>query len=189
MENAADALKMAAFVLLFVGALSIAMTTLSKTRTTSEAILYTLDDKNDYVYVEENAYIDEVATTYKTERVVTLEAILPTLYRYYKENYRVEFYKADGSPLGLYTPRGSLQQTNALDIDDEMQNNEYWQGSPQATKEHLDKVVRDVLFSTYSNSRFKEELGIEEAPNLSGSELLEDINKQTKRIIKYTQIY
>lgn len=187
MENAADALKMAAFVLLFVGALSIAMITLSKARAVSQTILYREDDRNSYAYVDESDYI-ESATKYKTDRIVTLDTILPTLYRYYKENYRVEFYKADGTPLGLYTPRGTLQKTNALDIDDEMQNNEYWQGSPQATKEHLDKIVKEVLYMSYSNSKFKEELGIEEVSNASGSELLEDINKQTKRTIKYTQI-
>ena len=108
MENAADALKMAAFVLLFVGALSIAMITLSKARAVSQTILYRQDDRNSYAYVDESDYI-ESATKYKTDRIVTLDTILPTLYRYYKENYRVEFYKADGTPLGLYTPRGTLQ--------------------------------------------------------------------------------
>lgn len=185
MENAADALKMAAFVLLFVGALSIAMITLSQARAVSQTILYSENDRNSYTYVDESDYI-ESATTYKTDRIVKLDAILPTLYRYYKENYRVEFYDINGNPIGLYYPRGSLQMTNALDIDDEMQNNEYWQGSPQATKEHLDKIVKEVLYMTYSNSKFKEELGIEEITNASGSELLEDINKQTKRTIKYT---
>lgn len=188
MENAVDALKMAAFVLLFVGAVSLAMITLSRARTTSQAILYSQDSRSRYTYVDESEYIDEVQATYKTERVVTFDAILPTLYRYYKENYRVEFYRSDGTPIGLYIPRGQLNEINALDIDTEMQNNEYWQGSPQATKEHLDKIVKDKLWS-FRNNRFREELGIKEVSTTPGSLLLEDINKQTKRTIKYTVVY
>lgn len=185
MENAADALKMAAFVLLFVGALSIAMMTLNQARSASQMILTSQDDRTYYSYVDENDYIAS-ATTYKTERTVKLDAMLPTLYRYYKENYRVEFYKLDGSPLNLYINKKGVS-TNALDIDDEMQNYEYWQGSPQATKEHLDKIVKEVLLMSYSNSKFKEELGIKEKTN-NDSELLQDITKQTKRIIRYTVI-
>lgn len=183
MENVADALKMAAFVLLFVGALSIAMITLSQARSVSQAILYSEDSRSFYSYVDENEYI--TGTGYKTERTVKLDAMLPTLYRYYKENYRVEFYQADGTPFILYINKKGVN-TNALDIDDEMQNYEYWQGSPQATKEHLDKIVKEKLWSLRDN-KFKEELGIKEVTN-SDSELLQDINKQTKRTIKYTLI-
>lgn len=187
MENAAGALKMAAFVLLFIGALSIAMFTLSNARTTSQEILDGQDDRNRYVYIEEDDYIAS-STTFKTERVVTFDAILPTIYRYYKENYRVEFYDQNGKAIHLYDPRGNLKNTtNVLDIDEEMQNNESWQGSPQATKEHLDTIVKDVLMS-YSNKKFKEELGIIETENPSDDPLLEDINKQTKRVIRYTII-
>lgn len=187
MENAAEALKMAAFVLLFLGALSIAMFTLSKARTTSQEILELQDNRNSYAYIENDDYIASNAT-FKTERVVTFDAILPTIYRYYKENYRVEFYDESGKGIHLYNPRGYLNSTtNALDIDAEMQNNESWQGSPQATKEHLDTIVKSVLMS-YSDKKFKEELGIIETENASDDPLLDDINKQTKRVIRYTVV-
>lgn len=182
MENVADALKMAAFVLLFVGALSLAMITLSRARSVSQAILYSEDSRSFYSYVDEDDYIIG-NTGYKTERIIKLDAMLPTLYRYYKENYRVEFYNADGTPLNLYINKKGVS-TNALDIDDEMQNHEYWQGSPQATKEHLDKIVQEKLWSL-GDRKFKEELGIKEIIN-SDNELLQDINKQTKRLIRYT---
>lgn len=184
MENAVDALKMAAFVILFVGALSIAMTMLNRAKAVSDVVIYTQDDRNFYTYVDESDYIS--GNKYKTERIVKLDAILPTLYRYYKENYRVEFYNTEGKGIKLYNPKGLEDETNALDIDDEMQNNEYWQGSPQATKEHLDTIVVDVLFKNYKDSKFKEELGIKEITTSSHSSLLQDLNKQTKRVIKYT---
>ena len=181
MENVAEALKMAAFVMLFVGALTIAMLTFSST----QSILFNRDKRSYYSYIEEEDYIIS-ETEFKTERIVSLDTILPTLYRYYKENYRVEFYKEDGSPLYLYWNRKN-EHVNALDIDDEMQTYEYWQGSPQATKEHLDKVVTEVLLQSYKERKFKEELGIKESLELD-SELMEDINKQTKRVIRYTVI-
>ena len=185
MENAAEALKMAAFVILFAGALTIAMLTFNNTRATAQSILYNRDNRNRYTYIDEQDYIIS-GNEFKTERIVSLDTILPTLYRYYKENYRVEFYKENGSPLYLYTNRDG-ERTNALDIDDEMQTYEYWQGSPQATKEHLDKIVTEILLSSYKNAKFKEELGIKDTLE-QDNELMEDINKQTKRVIKYTVV-
>ena len=49
---------------------------------------------------------------------------------------------------------------NFLDIDFEMQNNEFWQGNPQATKEHLDEIIKQKLW-IYKDYMFKEELTIE----------------------------
>ncbi len=186
MENAAQAIKMAAFVMIFVGALSIAMYSLTKARTTTETILQSSNDRNFYSYVDEDDYIAS-SSEFRTERIVQFDSILPTLYRYYKENYRIEFYQSDGTTgIGLYTPRNQIQMTNVLDIDIEMQNNEYWQGSSQATKENLDKIITNELWR-YEDRSFKEELGIVET-NDSDNELLEDINKQTKRVIRYTLV-
>lgn len=100
MENAADALKMAAFVLMFVGALTIAMITLSKAKVASEAIVYTQDQSNYYTYAEDQTIKN--LTDAKGNRIVRMESIIPTLYRYYIEAYRIEFFDKDGKKLALY---------------------------------------------------------------------------------------
>lgn len=181
MENAAEALKMAGFVLLFVLALGLAMTTLTQARTAAGAIIYSEDDRKDYGYVDESEYVDTATSTYKTSRVVKMDDVIPTLYRYYKENYRVEFVGLDQSH-PLYTNTKG-EKVFALDLDDEMNNNEAWKGSNQATKENLDKIIKQVLLRYYKDDSFKEDLGIEEDAN---PDL--DQSKQNKRVIRYTLI-
>ena len=87
MENAVDALKMAFAVLFFVGALGISMVTFTKARETADILLYSKDSTNYYEYVEPSK---------NKSRVVGVETIIPTLYRYYKENYTVVFYRGTG---------------------------------------------------------------------------------------------
>ena len=82
MENAADALKMAAAVLVFVMALSITINSFTETRIAATTILNNKDKEYDYTYVEDNG---------TTERLVGLESIIPTIYKAYKENYKVIF--------------------------------------------------------------------------------------------------
>lgn len=185
MENAVEALKMAAFMLLFVGALTIAVFSLTQARVASQQILAAKEEERSTSFVEENKYI-ESATTYKTSRTVKLDSIIPTLYRYYKENYRVEF-DFNGRNTPLYTNTQGVK-IYALDLDDEMKTNEPWRGSTKATKENVDKIVQQVLLRHYEGSEFIEDLGIEPRENNTDSALMEDINKQTKRTIRYTLI-
>ena len=82
MENVADALKLAAFTLVFMLALSISINAFGSVRKTSEAILNYRDREYDYTYVKE-------ANT--TERIVSAETIIPSIYKAYKENYKIVF--------------------------------------------------------------------------------------------------
>lgn len=84
MENAVDAIIMAFAVIVFVMALSVSMSTLTQVKATSDVMLYTEDETNYYTY--------QGATGKAAEnRIVGLETIVPTLYKYYKENYTVVF--------------------------------------------------------------------------------------------------
>ncbi len=100
MENAADALKMAAAVLIFVMALSISINAFGEVRKTSRIILEYKDREYDYTYVDENK---DDAGKVSTERWVGIETIIPSIYKAYKENYKVVFtnivlYKKMNSP-------------------------------------------------------------------------------------------
>ena len=88
MENVADALKIAAAVLIFVLALSISINAFGEARIASRTILEYKDREYDYTYVEENK---DSNGNIVTERIVGLESIVPTIYKAYKENYKIVF--------------------------------------------------------------------------------------------------
>lgn len=88
MENAADALQMAAAVLIFVVALTISINAFSQARSVSSEVLSYNDREYEYTYVEENLNPDGTTTT---KRIVFLESIVPSIYKAYKENYKIVF--------------------------------------------------------------------------------------------------
>ena len=82
MENAADALKMAAAVLIFVVALSISINAFGEVRLVSRTILDYNDKEYNYDYIDDNG---------TTKRIVGIDSIIPTIYKAYKENYKIVF--------------------------------------------------------------------------------------------------
>lgn len=83
MENAVDALKMAAASLIFVVAFSLAMMMFSKSRIATDAIISNLRLKDFFPSVE--------ALENNTTREVGIETVIPTLYRYCQsdDNFRI----------------------------------------------------------------------------------------------------
>ena len=84
MENAVEAIKIAFAVIVFVMALTVSMFTLTQVKATSDVVLYTEDELNYYDF-------QEATNAGQENRIVGLETIIPTLYKYYKENYTVVF--------------------------------------------------------------------------------------------------
>ena len=82
MENAAEALKMAGGVLIFVLALSICINAFTNTRQGIDNIVLYSDREFLTTYVEQNK---------GTKRIVGAESIVPTIYRAYKENIKIKF--------------------------------------------------------------------------------------------------
>ena len=106
MENAADALKMAGAVLIFVLAISIIILAFGQVRETADTILDYKDRET--VYIDGDYYYKQTGT----ERHVGIETIIPSIYRAYLENYKIVFegldpiyYKKqnDGSKKGIYS--------------------------------------------------------------------------------------
>ena len=87
MENASEALKMGAAVLIFVMAISISIFAFTKVRQASTAIMDKFDDKS--YYSDDNVAI-------QTNRIVGIETIIPTLYSYYDSNTTILFYEGTG---------------------------------------------------------------------------------------------
>lgn len=86
MDNAIDALKIAFSVFVFVMALSISMRVFSQAKAVSDEVFYMTDKTNFYEYTSDNEKeIQKIAEG----RIVSGETIIPTLYRYYKENFNI----------------------------------------------------------------------------------------------------
>ena len=192
MENAADALKMAAFVLIFVVALSISINAFGQAQQAATTILGYKDREYDYTYVDNNG---------TTERIVSAETIVPSIYKAYKENYKIVFKNGINGK--------SLYQKNNVDIyciDLESET--------LGSDEQKEKFIKALLYGTSNlsedekktfidlkitlnekgiydiikenNLKFVEQLGVYYQEEIQGSSA-SNANKTKKRVITYIQ--
>ena len=87
MENAADALKMAGAVLLFVLAISIIILAFGQVRESADTIIDYRDRET--AYIDGNFYYEPTGLV----RQVNQETIIPAIYRAYLEGYKIVFGK------------------------------------------------------------------------------------------------
>lgn len=118
MESAVEALKLGAAVLVFVMALSITILTFSQARETSEMVLQSSDNQRYYESIE----------TGTENRIVGFETVIPTIYKYDKERYKVTFkegtYDANTDtvtitgPLAIYKTQSNKSLWNKNYVND-----------------------------------------------------------------------
>ena len=89
MENGVEAIRMGFSMFIFALALTTAMYIFSICGNTAQAIVYYTDESNFYDNIS-LATSDPNAIT--TSRYVGFDTVIPTLYRYYKENFCVKIY-------------------------------------------------------------------------------------------------
>ena len=206
MENAAEALKMAAAVLIFVLALSISINSFSEVRQTSQTILNYRDREYETTYVEDNG---------STERLVGAETIIPSIYKIYQENYKIIF---NINSIGyLYKKKitegekkGQDEGINYIDLQKEVLGNEsqkqrfiqailYGVNSFEEKRSDVEKEFKNLgiefnnpngIFEIIKDKKYKESLGVyyqEEVDSDSASKISEN-NKTKKRVITYSDI-
>ena len=205
MENAAEALKMAAAVLIFVLALSISINSFSEVRQTSQTILNYRDREYETTYVEDNG---------STERLVGAETIIPSIYKIYQENYKIIF---NINSIGyLYKKKitegekkGQDEEINYIDLKKEVLGNESqkqrfiqailygvnsFEGKSDVEKEFKNLGIEfnnpNGIFEIIKDKKYKESLGVyyqEEVDSDSASKISEN-NKTKKRVITYSDI-
>ena len=97
MEDAVHALQMAFALFVFIIAITYSFFMINQAKTTAEVVFYAKDATNFYQSVEgiEKANIS-------TERIVGIETLVPTLYRYYKENFAVRILDESGKLLQIF---------------------------------------------------------------------------------------
>lgn len=190
MENAAEALKLAGFTLLFVAALSIAMVTIMQAKRTSEDVL-SYSDNSRYLSnmeITDNGNFDDAGN-----RKVNVYDIIPTLYRYYQEKYIVLFYNGN-SPLEIY--KGPIKNANEfsdtesisyLNFELEDYKQAYWRDTTKSVKKHVDNIVEKLL--SYNGATFVETIYTTTNAylNNSGDNIPEKTVDDPIRVIKYTK--
>lgn len=176
MENATQAIQIAFSVLVFVVALSISIASFGQANTALQSIVNYNNNRTTYTYVEQSEAIT---------RKVGIETIIPTMYRAYKENYRVVFYKANGEIFPLYKDNKG-NEINYIDLEKET-----WGNEENATK-HLDKILNEELYEEIKQYTFIEEIGeyyIEDKVSYENTGEISNVaqvNKTKKRVITYT---
>lgn len=211
MENAADALKMAFGVLIFVVAISLSVSTFSNAKKTIDSIISYRDKTQDYVYVEESN---------EKNRIVGIETVVPAMYKAYSENYRIEFYKKNAQgqevKLILYKNRTQYEEDNKwieinyLDLEDEKFANEATaivHLQALLTQENLENFIKKnsngtkkiyeeefgeskKLYNYFKNKKFEERLGEYYQEDKRAGQETEglEINKTKKRVITYVML-
>lgn len=99
MDNAIHAMIMAFSAMVFVFGLSLAMYMFTQVTSTSETMFYLSDKTNFYENID--LKLTENATE-KRKRIVDVETIIPTLYRYYKERFCVKVLDSDGNLMQIF---------------------------------------------------------------------------------------
>lgn len=118
MENAVEALKMAFAVFVFVLAVTLGITMFTQAKMAADAIINTEDETSYYDYYRLKD--DNGAALYE-ERIVGLESVIPTLYKYSKENYTVVFKE------GIYQENtGNIVSERYMTIYDSSIEPKYW---------------------------------------------------------------
>ena len=105
MENLSKALYIAFAMLVFVVAFSVTMFMVNKLNYTSQEIVFRLDKTNYYDSLELSDVIstnNDAGVDNRTERVVGIDTIIPTLYRYYKESFAVKILDVNGNLLQYF---------------------------------------------------------------------------------------
>ena len=202
MENAAEALKMAGAVLIFVLAISIIILSFGQVRETADIILDYRDRET--IYIDGNYYYEASGT----ERQVGLETIIPTITRAYIENYKIVFEGlsqpiytitlSDGEKIKKYsldleTNQDSIYK-NVILANDE-QKSEFLCGilyhQFKVSEEDFnkkfnikvgDEPLYELLYELLQNKKITEYLGVYYQDD---NENVPDVNKTEKRIITY----
>lgn len=183
MENGVQALKIAASVLIFVLAITIAISAFTSATQALNRI-FDMRNNDEYVTVKDESgneyYLNFVRFSGGT-RKVGVETIIPSIYRAYKENYAIYFYESDNTPMDLDTSDDEI--INYIDLEKEVY--------PNAEKaiENINKLLyEDGLYGRLQEKKtFIEKLGEYYMDDVNGETGTSEVNKTKKRVIAYIQ--
>ncbi len=199
MENVTDALQLAFAVLVFVVALSISINAFGQARATSGQILDMHDRELDMTYVNEESS--------SGLRIVRAESIVPTIYRAYKENYKIVFIFHSGDNF-IYKKNNT--EIHCIDLEKDVMGSDeqkerfimYLLYGVKNPNEQGYKVFKDAgidlnfepLYDRIKGEDFIESLGVyyqDELDTLSDGRNLDNVvpeaNRLKKKVVTYEE--
>ena len=203
MENAVDALYIAGAVLLLLIALTIGISSFSSQVSQIDEIVQA-DERVDIVTETSGDYVNYISHS-DSERVVSVDTIVNTLYRAYKENNTVYInVNIDKTTLEDYGIN-VVDTTNSSINGQALKRNYYavfkitTEYNLQNAKERLNQIFygttgNNGFYNAIRNKRFKEFIGelyqddIITNPSESYSSDVSDANRTKVRIITYVEI-
>ena len=199
MENAADALKMAGSILMFVIALSVAITSFSQARATSDIVLSYTDRESTYINGNDNYYY--IGNNENTKRIVGAETIIPTIYRAFSGGYKIVFDFGNNENYYIYIDsKGNkvnkidFQNLNIADskAEEEFLNAIIYGASNPSNickKFDIQSLNNTSLYQKISDKKFEENLGVYYMEDINSNDdnihEEENRNKTIKRVITY----
>lgn len=113
MENLTHALYMAFSMIVFVIAFSLSLYLINKLNTTAKTLVYSVEASY-YDSLSLNEMIENNEDRNRS-RIVGIDTIIPTLYRYYKESFAVKILDEDGTLLQYFdtTTEGDVNAAKA----------------------------------------------------------------------------
>ena len=112
MENLSHALYLAFAMLGFVLAFSVALALVNQLNSTTETIVYSLDGS--YYDSFSLGELIENNEDRNRSRIVGIDSIIPTLYRYYKESFSVKILDESGNLLQYFDTTTETDVNKAL---------------------------------------------------------------------------
>lgn len=202
MENATQALKMAAAVMIFVLSLTITITSFGEARKTLQTIISSQDREVNLRAEDYVSTLTDANGNIITQRTVRAETIVPTIYKAYKENYKIVF-KGLSKPLyekASTSVSGDRIDVYAIDLEKDVvgTNKEkeefvmallYGSRYPDLIEKFKKTGIflyNDDFYDTIKGKSFIESLGVYYQDELQGQSDVPDANRIKKRVITYT---
>lgn len=186
MENAAEALKIAFGVLIFILALSISISGFSQARMAIGTIAEDMDADKSFITDQNGRYFNYLNFSMDSggTRTVEVDTVVSTMYRAYKENFKIYFYGIDS------TAKCGLQFDEIKETNEKVY---YIDLARQVIAPGMEeKYVNDILsennnqfYKYLSNHKFTEKLGEYYQNDEEETSDIADVNKTKKRIIIY----
>lgn len=143
MENAADALKIAFAIFIFVIAITVTFSIISQVKSTADVVLYHTDETNFYGY----------SNSKKKNRSVSVPEIISTLYRYNNESISVAVQlKSDVEYIFDVGRETIVKQDGTIDSNP---NGEKKVNTPEQKQQNLVNFIK-YLEENYSDASFTE---------------------------------
>ena len=117
MENGVEAIRMGFSMFIFALALTTAMYIFSICGNTAQAIVYYTDESNFYDNI---SLSEDNPNKITTSRYVGFDTVIPTLYRYYKENFCVKIYDKSDINYEEELPNGRLIQVFDITLENKV---------------------------------------------------------------------